>query len=155
MFIDLKLKVTRYVFNGCTYFPCVPTTYATYFPWQNLFGKNEHWLLQCKEISIYLSTDKLNSDDWCFTCSLYSCISVKGAKHSKSSLIYSSTARVVWAPQIFHNQSRPFFPVLRCPLGLGELQAYPFPDVVFPPLLLSAVSSSPFHCTLQDGFCRT
>ena len=32
-------------------------------------------------------------------------------------------------------------------LGLGELQACPFPDVVFPPLLLSALSSSPFHCT--------
>ena len=29
-----------------------------------------------------------------------------------------------------------FFPVLRCPLGLGELQACPFHDVVFPPLSL-------------------
>ena len=45
-----------------------------------------------------------------------------------------------------------FFPVLHCPLGLGELQACPFPDVVFPPLPLSALSSSPFHCALQDGF---
>ena len=27
-----------------------------------------------------------------------------------------------------------FFPVLHCPLGLSELQACPFPDVVFPPL---------------------
>ena len=45
--------------------------------------------------------------------------------------------------------------VLHCPLGLGELQACPFPDVVFPPLLLSALSSSPFHCALQDGFGQT
>ena len=38
------------------------------------------------------------------------------------------------------------------PLGLGELQACPFPDVVFLPLPLSALSSSPFHCALGDGF---
>ena len=44
------------------------------------------------------------------------------------------------------------FPVLRCPLGLGELHACPFPDVVFPPLPLSALSYSPFHCALQDDF---
>ena len=48
-----------------------------------------------------------------------------------------------------------FFPVLHCPLGLGELQACPFPDVVFPPLPLSALSSSPFHFALQDGFDQT
>ena len=47
------------------------------------------------------------------------------------------------------------FPVLPCPLGLGELQVCPFPDVVFPPLPLSALSSSPFHCALQDGFGQT
>ena len=48
-----------------------------------------------------------------------------------------------------------FFSVLHCPLGFGELQACPFPDAVFPPLLLSAMSSSPFHCALQDGFGQT
>ena len=48
-----------------------------------------------------------------------------------------------------------FFSVFRCLLGLGELQAYPFPDVVFPPLFLTALSSSPFHCALQDGFGQT
>ena len=32
---------------------------------------------------------------------------------------------------------------LACPLA--ELQACPFPDIVFPPLPLSALSSSPFH----------
>ena len=47
------------------------------------------------------------------------------------------------------------FPVLHCPLGLAEVQACPFPDVVFPPLPLSALSSSPFHCALQDGFGQT
>ena len=54
----------------------------------------------------------------------------------------------------FHNQYPPFFSVLNCPLGLGELQACPFPDV-FRALLLSAVSSSPFLCALQDGFGQT
>ena len=49
----------------------------------------------------------------------------------------------------------PFFPVLHCPLGLGELQACPFLEVVFPPLPLSAWSSSHFHCALQDGFGQT
>ena len=45
--------------------------------------------------------------------------------------------------------------VLDCPLGLGELQACPFIDVVFPPLRLSAFSTPPFHCALQDGFGQT
>ena len=49
----------------------------------------------------------------------------------------------------------PFFPVLHCPLGAAELQACPIPDVVFPPLPLSALSSSPFLCALQDGFGLT
>ena len=49
--------------------------------------------------------------------------------------------------------------VLHCPLGLSELEACLFPDVVFPPLLLllllSALSSCSFHCALQDGFGQT
>ena len=36
-----------------------------------------------------------------------------------------------------------FFSVLYCPLGLGELQACPFPDVVLTPPFLSALSSPP------------
>ena len=36
-----------------------------------------------------------------------------------------------------------------------KLQACPFPDVVFPPLPLSALSSSPFRCALQDSFGQT
>ena len=31
----------------------------------------------------------------------------------------------------------------------------PFPDVVFPHLLLSALSSSALHCALEDGFGQT
>ena len=42
-----------------------------------------------------------------------------------------------------HNQFPPFFSVLHCPLGLGKLQACLLSDVVFPPLLLSALSSFP------------
>ena len=52
----------------------------------------------------------------------------------------------------FHVQFLPFFSRLHCPLGLGELQACPFPDVVFPPLLLFASSCPSFHWALQDGF---
>ena len=60
-----------------------------------------------------------------------------------------------WHRKWFHNQFPPFFSVLHYPPGLGEIQACPFPDVVFPSLLLSALSSSPFHCALQGGFGQT
>ena len=68
-------------------------------------------------------------------------------------LTYPLIARVTGAPQI--SQFPPFLPVLHCPLGLGEFQACPFPDVVFPPFPLSALSSSPFHRALQNGFGQT
>ena len=38
------------------------------------------------------------------------------------------TAGVVWAPQMIHNQFPPFFSVLHCLLGPGELLACPFLD---------------------------
>ena len=73
-----------------------------------------------------------------------------------SHLIYPLTAKVVGVSQMISQPvSSNFFPVLHCPLGLGELQACPFPDVVFPALPLSVLSSSPFHCALQDGFGQT
>ena len=53
---------------------------------------------------------------------------------------------------MFRNQFPPFFSVLHHPLGLGELQACPFPDVVFPPLPLSALSSSPPSLWLARWF---
>ena len=65
------------------------------------------------------------------------------------------TARIVGAPQMILQPVFSIFPVLHYPLGLAELQACPFPDVVFPLLPLSALSSSPFHCALQDGFGQT
>ena len=70
-------------------------------------------------------------------------------------IINPLTARVVGVPQMILQPVFSIFPVLHCPLGLAELQACPFPDVVFPPLPLSALSSSPFHCALQDGFGQT
>ena len=70
-------------------------------------------------------------------------------------IIYPITARVVGAPHMFSQPVSLIFSHLHCPLGLGELKACPFPDVVFPLLLLSPLSSSPFHCALQDGFGQT
>ena len=64
-------------------------------------------------------------------------------------------ARVVGAPQMILQPVFSIFPVLHCPLGLGELQSCSFSDVVFPPLPLSALSSYPFHCALQDGSGQT
>ena len=71
--------------------------------------------------------------------------------HHHHLIIYPLTARVVTAPQMISQPVSSIFSVLHYPLGLGELQAYPFPDVVFPALLLTALSSSPFHCASQDG----
>ena len=48
------------------------------------------------------------------------------------------------------------FPLFSTALwGPAILQACPFPDAVFSPLPLSALSSSPFHCALQGGFGQT
>ena len=63
--------------------------------------------------------------------------------------------RVLGAPLMILPPVFSIFPVLHCPLGPAKLQACPFPDVIVPPLPLSALSSSPFHCALQDGFGQT
>ena len=74
---------------------------------------------------------------------------------SSSLFIYPLTWGSSGHHRWFCNQLPPFPPVLHCHLGLAEHHACPFPDVVFPPLPLSALSSSPFHCALQDGFGQT
>ena len=48
------------------------------------------------------------------------------------------TVKVIGAPQMISQPVSSIFSVLHCSLGLGELQACPFPDVVFPLLSLSA-----------------
>ena len=106
---------------------------------ENKPTKIDTYLLQLKYTT---TTDTSISDQRLPTLSLQ-------ASHSSSSPIPSprgSLGHHRW----FHNQFPPFFPSLHCPPELGKLQACPFPDVVFPPLLLSASSSSPFHCALQD-----
>ena len=67
-------------------------------------------------------------------------------------IICPLTARVVGAPQMISQPVSSIFPCSPLPSEIGELQACPFPDVVYPPLPLSALSSSRFHCALQDGF---
>ena len=62
------------------------------------------------------------------------------------------TARVARAPQMILQPVFSIFPCSPLPQGLAKLQACPFPYVVFPPLSLSTLSSSPFYCALQDGF---
>ena len=44
---------------------------------------------------------------------------------------YPLTAGAVEAPQMTSQPVFSIFPVLHCPLGLGELQACPFPDATF------------------------
>ena len=55
---------------------------------------------------------------------------------------YLSIAGVIGAPQMTLQPVLSIFSVLYRPLELCDLQACPFPDVVFPPLLLFALSSS-------------
>ena len=62
-----------------------------------------------------------------------------------SHLIYPLTVRAVGAPQMISQAVSSIFSLFfHCPMGLGKLQACPFHGVVFPPLLLSALSSFPF-----------
>ena len=70
-------------------------------------------------------------------------------------IIYPLTMRVIGAPQMISQPVFSIFSCSQCPLGLGKLQACPFSDVVFLHLPLSALSSSPFHCALQDDFGQT
>ena len=70
-------------------------------------------------------------------------------------IINPLTVRVVGAPQMILQPAFSISPCSPLPLGPAELYVCPSPDAVFPPLPLSALSSSPFHCALQDGFGQT
>ena len=62
---------------------------------------------------------------------------------------YPLTAGVCGAPQVISQPVSFIFLFLQCPLGLGELQASPFPDVVFLPLFFCLPCFlPPFHCAL-------
>ena len=66
-------------------------------------------------------------------------------------IINPLTARVVGAPQMISQPVSSIFPCYPLSSGTGEFQACPFPDVVFPPLPLSALSSPPFHYAVSTG----
>ena len=71
-------------------------------------------------------------------------------------IINPLTARVVGAPQMILQPVFSVFPCSPLPAGTCRIPGLSkFPDGVFPPLPLSALSSSPFHCDLQDGFGKT
>ena len=76
---------------------------------------------------------------------------IQSSNVSKAAKDMSVRRDVLPESRSLHEQFSPFFSVLHYPLGLGELQADPSSDVVFPPLFLSALSSSPFHWAFQDG----
>ena len=66
---------------------------------------------------------------------------------------YPLTVGVVRAPK---RNSQPVSSIFLCsprPLGTLQTPGLFFPDNVFPSVfVLSALSSSPFHCAMQDGF---
>ena len=108
---------------------------------QVMINNNNRISIQRTNISWFIS-------EWTFTFLSF----IAGLKNCLTVNETSIRKRLIrW----FRNQFPPSFPVLHCTLGQGELQACLFPDVVFPPLPLSALSSSPFHCALQDGFGQT
>ena len=57
-------------------------------------------------------------------------------------IIYPLTARVVGAPQMISQPISSIFPCSPLPSRTWRMQVCPFPDVVFPPLPLSALPSS-------------
>ena len=53
-----------------------------------------------------------------------------------------------WGTTWFCNQFSPFFPCFPLPSGTLRTPGLSIPDVVFPPVPLSALSSSHFHCAV-------
>ena len=74
------------------------------------------------------------------------------ARYRSFTVTYPFTARVVGAPRMTSQLSFLHFAVLHCPMGHGELQACRFPDVVFPPLFLSAFVFFLFSLCLARWF---
>ena len=68
---------------------------------------------------------------------------------------YLLTMGVVGAPQMTPQPISSIFLCSPLPSGTCQTPGLYIPDVVFPPLFLSASPSSPFHCALQDGFGKT
>ena len=64
------------------------------------------------------------------------------------------TTRVVGAPMMILQPVSSIFPCSPLPSGTCRTPGLSIP-YVFPPLPLSALSSSLFHCALQDGFGQT
>ena len=115
-----------------------------YCPVQLLFKISLTWRRTLKRRDSHLAV--WNGYDFC-CCYLFACFRRQTVLFLLFWLRYSpipqprgSLGQHRWP----HNQFfSPFICVLHCPLGLGELQTCPFPVVVFPALLLSALSSSP------------
>ena len=89
-------------------------------------------------------------------CGISHELTLCGVKHDLTyvwsffTFTYPLPMGVVGAPQM--TSFLHFCLFFHCPLELGELQACPFPDFIFPPLPLSALSSSPFRCALHRWF---
>ena len=75
-------------------------------------------------------------------------IFMKQVSSEATIIINPLSARVVWAPQMILQQVFSIFPCSSLPSGICRT---PGPDVVFLPLPLSVLSSSPFHSTWPQG----
>ena len=69
--------------------------------------------------------------------------------HSSHHLIYPLSARVVGTPQMILQPVSSIFPCSPLPSGTWRTPGLSIPDVVFPPLPLSTLPSSPFHRAFQ------
>ena len=141
MFIIIKLNNNRLFFLWLYLpkLPCEPTSFATYIPPLRKNGENKHRLVQENLRIIWV----LRAKKWWL---LFHIIIIIIIPEPRGSLGHH---------RLFLNQFPPFFSVLHCPVGLGELQICPFPGIVFPLLPLSALPSSSFHCAMLDGFGQT
>ena len=70
-------------------------------------------------------------------------------------IIYPFTARVVGAPQMSSQPVSSIFPCSPLPSGIWRITGPSIPCCCLPTSSLSALSFSPFHCVLQDGFGQT